>query len=174
MPRSKNPDNYPSYFRELLEGARGVEDGITIDFGTAQKRMRVRNQLYAYINALEAQEERREIPYEMRMSPGFRMISLVVQGTSLQFLDKEFDESGMVIMAALRARGIEPKTHSDVATEQFKAAMAVMEAEEAKASPSGELDYRALTTRPTVEVDEPVDEAGPSAPPGFNPANYKD
>lgn len=76
MPRSKHPGNYPATFAKLLAAAENPPAGITIPFATTQELMRTRSSMYAYITALDKQEEDNAISFELRLSPAFRQIKL--------------------------------------------------------------------------------------------------
>lgn len=76
MPRSRHPGNYPETFAKLLAAAANVPSGITIPFANTQELMRTRSSMYAYITALDKQEESLTISFELRLSPAFRQIKL--------------------------------------------------------------------------------------------------
>lgn len=73
MARSKNPDNYPPYYREALLGVARCGTPLALNVPDG---MRLRQRLYAYINALEAHEERNSIPYAFRDSLKMRQVNI--------------------------------------------------------------------------------------------------
>lgn len=140
MPRSKNPDKYPSVFKDLLLAAYAAgETGITWkcpDSGTAH---RTRFQLYAYINALEKQELNMAMPDELREAPRFHQIQITIaklpDGTAIKLLNRNFTPENMAIQAALAVLGpLDPDTPEDKeAQAEAKAIIDAFEADQIEA-----------------------------------------
>ena len=105
MPRSRNPDNYPPHYAQLLSAARGRREGILIEFDSVSEMNRTKNNLYAYINALDRQESDAALPYNDRLAPGFRQIALQMRGKNLLLIDKVFDAGVQAISRTLENLG---------------------------------------------------------------------
>ena len=152
MPRSRNPDKYPSVFKELLLAAYAAGDaGITWkcpDMNTAQ---RTRMQLYAYVNAVDAREESMAMPDEFREAKRLHQIQITARpepdsptpgGASIKLLNKNFAPENIAIQAALSALGpLNPDTPEDIeARAEAEAIIAEHEAgEPAKLEPKDDL-----------------------------------
>ena len=79
MPRSKNPDKYPKVFKSLLLAAYAAgEKGITWGCPDKKTAQRTRMQLYAYTNAVAVEEEKHDLPEDMRDSKRFHQIQITV------------------------------------------------------------------------------------------------
>ncbi len=153
MPRSKNPDKYPSVFKDLLLAAyAAAETGITWkcpDMATAQ---RSRMQLYAYVNAVEKSEDSMALPHELRDSPRLHQIQITVsralEGANIRLLNKNFAPENLAIQAALDGLGpLNPDTPEDL-TARAKAAaiIAMAEADESDEPPNLDLPEDILSS----------------------------
>jgi hypothetical protein len=73
MARSLNPDNYPEYYGKALLGVYNSGREIKIDTPTPS---RLRQRLYAYINALDKREDKTMTDWEHRFAPRYRQVSI--------------------------------------------------------------------------------------------------
>ncbi len=101
MPRSRNPENYPTSFKAALERATSAEAGLRIEFNNPAEMMRTRASMYAYINALDAQENEQNIDYGFRLAPLFRQIMLKPEGRVLILMNKLYTNEVQAIERAL-------------------------------------------------------------------------
>ncbi len=138
MPRSRNPDKYPSVFKDLLLAAYAAgEAGITWKCPDMRIAQRTRMQLYAYVNAVDAREESMDLPEEFREAKRLHQIQITAQaetdGASIKLLNKNFAPENIAIQAALSALGpLNPDTPEDlVAQAKAAAIIKAYEAEEA-------------------------------------------
>ena len=138
MPRSRNPDKYPTVFKELLLAAYAAEDaGITWKCPDINIAQRTRMQLYAYVNAVDAREENMAVPEEFREAKRLHQIQITAQaesdGASIKLLNKNFAPENIAIQAALSVLGpLNPDTTEDKAAQAEAAA--IIEAYEAEAN----------------------------------------
>ena len=79
MPRSKNPDNYPKAYGELLRLAYRQDDEVRVPAENVKAARNLQNSIYAYINAVDAQEKADGIQYELRLAPQYRQVKLSVE-----------------------------------------------------------------------------------------------
>lgn len=156
MPRSRNPDKYPAVFKELLLAAYAAkESGITWkcpDIGTAR---RTRMQLYAFVNAIDAQEDNMAMPDEFREAKRLHQIQITVgaapEGAFIKLLNKNFAPENIAIQNALGLLGpLNPDTDEDI--EARAKAQAIIDASEAEDNngpkPNPEGDLSSLFTKP--------------------------
>lgn len=73
MPYSKNPGAYPELYGQLLEKAYGQREPIVVPM-TQKEAARTKAMLYAYIRALEQQEDANRIAFEYRVSRHYRQV----------------------------------------------------------------------------------------------------
>jgi hypothetical protein len=153
-----------------------------IEFDSKQEMMRIRGGLYAYVTALDRDEERREIMYDLRLSPILRQIAISVQGMTLKLLDKDFSPGNMAILKTLKGIGVQPTLRGDELAERNRQAAEVMEREDAKKGLTPLPDVSPYYQQPAPEVnpsevDRPVSPETPSkgtVPPGYDPKNYEE
>lgn len=122
MPRSKNPDMYPPAIDAILRAAVDNSLGVHPSFPTRQAAMKMRAQIYAYINALAKRESDAHgfIP-DGSPSNQYRQIQITPEGVMLHLLDKQFTPEVMALTAALEQAGASaPLTRS----QEIDAAMA--------------------------------------------------
>lgn len=120
MPRSRHPGNYPETFAKLLAAAANVPRGITIPFANTQELMRTRSSMYAYITALDKQEEDMDISFDLRLSPAFRQIKLTADKPSNTLLlqNRRFTSEIMAIEQVLA--GLPPQPDTNTTDEPFE------------------------------------------------------
>lgn len=114
MPRSKNPDMYPPAIDAILRAAVDNPQGVHPSFPTRQAAMKMRAQIYAYINAL-AKRETEAHGYVPDGSPSnqYRQIQITPEGVMLHLLDKQYTPEVMALTAALELAGAQaPLTRS--------------------------------------------------------------
>ena len=134
MPRSRNPDKYPTVFKDLLLAAFAAkENGITWkcpDIATAQ---RTRMQLYAYVNALDSHEDRMAMPDEFREAKRLHQIQITTgkapDGAFIKLLNKNFAPENLAIQAALSGLGPLDSSTDEDKEAQAKAAAIIAEFE---------------------------------------------
>ena len=111
MPRSKNPDKYPSVFKELLLAAFAAKDkGITWKCPDLPTATRTKMQLYAYMNAVTKQEEANDIPDELRDSKRFHQVQVTTVTTAegeglIKLMNKNYTPEAIAIQEALSGLG---------------------------------------------------------------------
>lgn len=110
MPRSKNPDKYPSVFKELLLAAFAAKDkGITWKCPDLPTATRTKMQLYAYMNAVTKQEDANDIPDELRDSKRFHQVQITTtaaaDGATVKLMNKNFTPEAIAIQEALSGFG---------------------------------------------------------------------
>lgn len=118
MPRSKNPDMYPQAIPSILRAAVDNSAGIHPSFPTKQAAMKMRAQIYAYINALSARESE-ALGYlpDGSVSNMYRQIQITPEGAVLHLLDKQFTPEVQALTAALQSAGVETPLSRDARIE---------------------------------------------------------
>lgn len=91
-----------------MQAAANVPAGISIPFANKQELLRTRANIYAYINALEVQEEANQISFDLRLSPAYRQIRLMADKAtnSLLLQNRRFSGESMAIESVLSGLGL--------------------------------------------------------------------
>ena len=115
MPRSKNPLNYPETYPRLLQAVYARREPVRVPLGSKMEANRMRNSLYAYVNAVEVQERKENVPESLRLFPQYRQVMLTVgegpSGPFLELVNRNYTESVSAIndvLAALDMTAEEP------------------------------------------------------------------
>lgn len=132
MPRSKNPDSYPTAFSRLLAGAFASRTTVTIPVSDKNAGTNMRHMLYAYINALDSREEHQRLPFELRQSPEFRQVKITILDgpPRLELINKNLTDEMLALTkiadnlpqpseernAKLRERALEQLAEGEAAT----------------------------------------------------------
>ncbi len=106
MPRSKNPDNYPSQYWQLLDAvARGEPHLLEVPLEDRKAVRNLQNSLYAYINALDARENSQQLTEDLRNAPRFRKVEIrhASDPARLILRNKEVSPEVQAITSALQA-----------------------------------------------------------------------
>ena len=108
MPRSKNPDNYPTVYFRLFERALVRPEGVRVEFADKAECLRNRNSLYAYLNALEARERKLldagKLSQDNVFATSFRKVKISFDGPVLFMQNRDFAPDQQRIEAALEAQ----------------------------------------------------------------------
>ena len=79
MARSKDPEMYPPQYAELLLAAFNASQPITWPMDSRTRAQNTRQQLYAYIRAVKAHEEKSFVPEELRRGRKYAQVSIKAQ-----------------------------------------------------------------------------------------------
>lgn len=79
MPRSKNPEKYPSWYDTLLIGAYNATEPVYLPFPNKSEAMRVRQKIYAFIRAREHEEFHTGVSIPLRKTPKYHKVTLTVE-----------------------------------------------------------------------------------------------
>jgi len=126
MPRSKNPDNYAPELKQLLELTLRQTAEVRIKMPDYAASERMRNQLYAYINAVDKKETDNSVMYEMALAPTWRQISIRTDGASddkcdsFLVLTKKSNSAEMRAIASVLA-GLEQQAVQQAVQEPYEA-----------------------------------------------------
>jgi len=110
MPRSKNPNKYPSSFRPLLLGAYAAKDKeVVLPMPDMGKAHRTRRQLYAFMQAVDDQESNMKMPHAMRESVRMHQILLTVEDNPPRLIlqNKNWTPENRAIAELVETLGIE-------------------------------------------------------------------
>jgi len=103
MARSNNPDNYPPRWVKLLRAAYYSDTPVPIPCPDRKAMYRMRQGLYAFINALDKQETTWALDYDAKESRLFRQVGISVdlENNTLILMNKNNTEESRAIDAAL-------------------------------------------------------------------------
>jgi hypothetical protein len=107
MARSKNPENYPPYYRDALLSVANT--GRTLRVPTLEPH-RLKQRLYAYINAVDAQENADRVEWSTRQAPKMRLVSLTHEPGFVILASKNHGTEADAFRAALE--GIDPAAYT--------------------------------------------------------------
>lgn len=79
VPRSRDPDTYPAVFEEVLRAAYNSRDIVRWPVESIPEAKRIRQQLYAYIRALKAQEEAEFLDRGLQKGRLFQKVNIKVE-----------------------------------------------------------------------------------------------
>jgi len=162
MPRSKNPDKFPSVFKDLLLAAFAAgETGITWKCPNKRIAQRTRMQLYAYVNAVDFREDSIALPDELREAKRLHQIQITVgateDGAFIKLLNKNFAPENLAIQAALSDLGpLSPDTPEDIENRAKAARIIAEHMNEIAAAATPKLD----SSEPAVPENKAVNPEG--------------
>ena len=146
MARSNNPDNYPEYYEPTLMLVANTGQTIRIPTNNAH---RLKQRVYAFINAYDKQEIALQLPYDVRKARRMRMVSLTSEPGFMVLTSKNHGAEADAFRAALE--GIDPAAYEMPKVEfdpdrdaAIEAAMAAGEAEVETDHDEGLGDIRSL------------------------------
>lgn len=153
MPRSKNPDKYPSVFKELLLAAFAAKDkGITWTCPDLPTATRTKMQLYAYMNAVTRIEEKNNVPDELRDSKRFHQVQITTataaEGATVKLMNKNYTPEAIAIQHALSGLG-RLVTDTDEDKEAQAEAQAIIDAHEHLPTEAGQVPEKKSAYPPT-------------------------
>lgn len=101
MPRSKRSANYAPELKRLLDHALDSGERIEILCGSIKSSNRLRNQLYAYINALDHEDIAEGVPLHTRRGTIYRRIQISSEKELLVLINRSNTDEMKTINAYL-------------------------------------------------------------------------